>query len=161
MARFTILIGLLLTLVGVGSYFYALLTVGDANGPSPTALIPAFAGVPILLLGCVALKESLRKHAMHIVALLALLGFPAPGRAIGHEAGSRRTSQDDHTCVARAHGSIVRDTLGCLRTFVCRRPVAQNSGLNVWRFSFLADSVASARPASRPCHTGARSTASK
>ncbi|MHB0954853.1 MAG: hypothetical protein ACYC6N_30600 [Pirellulaceae bacterium] len=78
MARFTILIGLLLTLVGVGSYFYALLTGSEATGPSPTALIPAFAGVPILLLGCVALKESLRKHAMHVVALLALLGFLLP-----------------------------------------------------------------------------------
>lgn len=67
----TITIGLLLVLQGLGFYF------GTAT-KSMTALIPTFFGVPILLLGCVALKDSLRKHAMHGAVALALLGLLAP-----------------------------------------------------------------------------------
>ena len=48
-----------------------------------TALIPAFAGFPILILGLVALKDSIRKHAMHAVAMLALLGLLLPLGRLG------------------------------------------------------------------------------
>ena len=71
MPRTTIVIGLLLILQGVGFYF-------GTHTKSLTALIPTFFGVPIALLGCVALKESLRKHAMHGAVTLALLGLLAP-----------------------------------------------------------------------------------
>ena len=67
----TIAVGLLLILQGVGFYV-------ATETKSVTALIPAFFGVPISLLGCVALKDSLRKHAMHGVVTLALLGLLAP-----------------------------------------------------------------------------------
>jgi hypothetical protein len=40
-------------------------------------LIPAFVGLPILLLGILACKESARKHAMHAAAALGLLGLLA------------------------------------------------------------------------------------
>jgi hypothetical protein len=76
MAKLTILIGILLTLLGVG--FYVGLTAVEGQAPSATALIPALAGLPILLLGVAALKESIRKHAMHGVSFLALLGFLLP-----------------------------------------------------------------------------------
>ncbi|HVR95843.1 MAG TPA: hypothetical protein VMW27_04465 [Thermoanaerobaculia bacterium] len=74
MARLTIIYGLLLIVLGVGSYF----VTGQA---SKTALIPALFGVPILLCGVVALRDHLRRHAMHGAAALALLGFlgSAPG----------------------------------------------------------------------------------
>jgi hypothetical protein len=81
MARLTITIGILLTLLGVA--FYVGLTIDAGTRPSVTALIPAFAGLPILLLGVAALKESIRKHAMHGVALLALLGFLLPVGRLG------------------------------------------------------------------------------
>lgn len=67
----TVAIGLLLILQGVGFYIVT-------ETKSPTALIPAFFGIPILLLGCAALKESIRKHAMHGAVALALLGLLAP-----------------------------------------------------------------------------------
>ena len=39
-----------------------------------TALIPAGFGALFLVLGLLALKASLRKHAMHVAAMLGLLG---------------------------------------------------------------------------------------
>jgi hypothetical protein len=64
----TIVLGVILTLMGLWGYF------GLGSG-SITALIPAFFGVPFILLGVVALKESLLKHAMHAAAALAVLGL--------------------------------------------------------------------------------------
>ena len=68
MANITIIIGLLLMALGAGGYF-------GGGQASMTALIPAFFGLPIALLGVLALKEKLRKHAMHGAVLLGLLGF--------------------------------------------------------------------------------------
>jgi uncharacterized membrane protein len=45
--------------------------------PSNTALIPAGVGAVLVVLGVLALKESLLKHAMHAAAALGLLGFLA------------------------------------------------------------------------------------
>jgi hypothetical protein len=67
-ANITIVIGLILIALGLGGYF-------GTGTSSVTALIPAFFGGPILLLGVLALKESLRKHAMHAAVMIGLLGF--------------------------------------------------------------------------------------
>ncbi len=76
MVKYTITTGALLILLGVG--FYLGLASASDGSPSATALIPAFAGVPILLSGFLALRESLRKHAMHAASLFALIGFLLP-----------------------------------------------------------------------------------
>ena len=76
MGKTAILFGGLLIMLGVG--IYASLLVVDDTAPSITALIPAFFGLPIALLGVLALNEAYRKHAMHAVAVLALLGLLAP-----------------------------------------------------------------------------------
>ena len=68
MAKITIGLGCVLIALGLGGY------VGTGRA-SVTALIPAFFGLPLLLLGLVALKERMRKHAMHAAALIALLGL--------------------------------------------------------------------------------------
>jgi hypothetical protein len=47
--------------------------------PSNTALIPAGFGVVLVVLGLLALKESLLKHAMHAAAAVGLLGLLAGG----------------------------------------------------------------------------------
>ena len=57
-------------LQGIGFY------VGTSSN-SITALIPAFVGLPILVLGIVALVASARKHAMHLAAVMAALGLLA------------------------------------------------------------------------------------
>jgi hypothetical protein len=50
---------------------------------SGTALIPAYVGAVLVVLGLLALKESLLKHAMHLAALVGLLGFfAALGRLV-------------------------------------------------------------------------------
>ena len=74
MANLTVRVGTLLVLMGIGSYV--------ATGMvSVTALIPAFFGAPIAVLGQLAKNETRRKHAMHGAVLLGLLGFlgSAPG----------------------------------------------------------------------------------
>jgi hypothetical protein len=47
-----------------------------------TALIPAFFGLPLLLLGLVALNERLRKHAIHIAVIVGLLGCAGTARGL-------------------------------------------------------------------------------
>ena len=65
-SRLALLFGTLLVLTGIG---------GFAAFRSPTALIPVAFGVLLAVCGLVARKESLRKHAMHAAAAVALLGF--------------------------------------------------------------------------------------
>ncbi len=69
------LFGGLLTALGVVAYTSPdLLGTGDPFKIS--ALSPAFLGLPITLAGLVAaLKPSLLKHAMHVAAVLGLLGI--------------------------------------------------------------------------------------
>ena len=45
------------------------------GGISVTALIPAFFGLPLVVLGFLARSESIRRHAMHAAAALALVGW--------------------------------------------------------------------------------------
>ena len=68
MAKFSIAFGIILIILGLVSYF-------DISSESVTALIPTFLGIPILILGFLALNEKYLKHAMHGVAVLALFGF--------------------------------------------------------------------------------------
>ena len=68
MAKITIGLGFLLIALGLGSYF-------GTGRASVTALIPAFFGLPLLLLGLVALNERMRKTAILIAVVIGLLGF--------------------------------------------------------------------------------------
>ncbi len=73
MARTTIVFGCVLIALGVGSYF-------GTGRASMTAMIPAFLGLPLLLLGVVALNDRRRKHAMHAAVVVGLLGFIGAAR---------------------------------------------------------------------------------
>ena len=66
----SIVCGGLLIAVGVWGY---------AGSSAPTALIPAGIGAVLAVLGLLALKESLLKHAMHAAAALGLLSFLVTG----------------------------------------------------------------------------------
>ena len=68
MSSISIIVGLVLTIYGAYSY-----TMSETQ--SPTALIPAGFGVAFLLLGALAIREKLRKHAMHVAAMVGLIGF--------------------------------------------------------------------------------------
>lgn len=60
-------VGSALVVLGVGAYVLT-------GAESITALLPAFLGVPIGLLGVLAGRESMRRHAIHAALVLALLG---------------------------------------------------------------------------------------
>jgi O-antigen/teichoic acid export membrane protein len=64
----TIGLGIALILLGVVGYI-------ASSSASVTALIPAFFGVPLLILGLLARDDNKRKTAMHIAAVIGLLGF--------------------------------------------------------------------------------------
>src|ERR1700722_7716941 len=64
----TIVLGLFLSACGALFFF-------NANAQSPTALITAFIGVPLVLLGLLSFQAKMRKHAMHLAAIVGLLGF--------------------------------------------------------------------------------------
>jgi hypothetical protein len=68
MAKTSIAFGIVLIVLGLISYF-------GISSESITALIPTFLGIPVLLLGYIALNEKYLKHAMHGTAVLMLLGF--------------------------------------------------------------------------------------
>lgn len=79
MARITIVTGIILVVLGLGAYVYAMST-GSA---SVTALIPAFVGVPILLLGLGAARWPARRALLaHIAVALALIGMIGAGRGL-------------------------------------------------------------------------------
>lgn len=79
MPKIAIIVGLLLTVLGAAGYVVGMMD----QKASWTALIPAFAGVPILFCGVMARNPECRKHAMHGAVLFGLLGFLAPlGRLV-------------------------------------------------------------------------------
>jgi uncharacterized membrane protein YeaQ/YmgE (transglycosylase-associated protein family) len=81
----TVVMGLLLIALGIWGRFGGDLGLWEPLGVVPpehlsvTALIPAFIGAALVVLGLLALKESFLKHAMHAAAMLGLLGLLAAG----------------------------------------------------------------------------------
>ena len=76
MAHTTIVFGIILVVLGVVSY------VGT-GAVSVTALIPAFFGGVLCLLGWIARNDRYRKHALHVAVIVGVVGFlgAAPGLA--------------------------------------------------------------------------------
>jgi uncharacterized membrane protein len=66
-----IIVGALLLALGIGLYVIA---AQNEPRPSVTALIPAFFGLPILILGLLAREPNRRKHMMHGAVIFGLIG---------------------------------------------------------------------------------------
>ena len=78
LAKVTIVVGALLVILGLAAYF----GMQEPGARSMTAMIPAFFGLPLAVLGLVAqAKPQTRKHTMHAAAALGTLGVlgTAPG----------------------------------------------------------------------------------
>ena len=81
----SVVMGVLLVLLGVWGYWGGSLGLWEPLGLAApehlswTALIPAFVGLALVVLGLLAFKESLLKHAMHAAAMIGLLGLLAAG----------------------------------------------------------------------------------
>src|ERR1700735_1424536 len=69
--------GLFLMVLGFVGYF--VMGHFHPDKQSLTALIPAAFGVVLVVLGLLARKDSLRKHAMHGAAMIGLIGSVVPG----------------------------------------------------------------------------------
>lgn len=75
MAKTAVIFGVLLIALGLGAY---LLT----GAQSPTALIPAMFGFLLALLGRIAANPTKRKAAMHMAAVLGILGIAGSARGL-------------------------------------------------------------------------------
>ena len=76
MPSLTVRVGVLLVIFGVASYVMT-------SGVSLTALIPSVIGALLAICGLVAVRqERLRPHAMHVAALLALVGVAGTASAL-------------------------------------------------------------------------------
>lgn len=89
MSRLTVGFGISLVLIGLTFYLVS-------GRSSLTALIPAAFGIVLILLGIVAERAASPKHAMHMAAVVALLGiggslngFPDFFRMLGGDAVER------------------------------------------------------------------------
>jgi hypothetical protein len=69
--RWTILFGMLLVAIGVGGYYVT-------GAEHHTALIPAVLGVAMFVCGVVAAQGAMRMLAMHVAALIGVIGFVGP-----------------------------------------------------------------------------------
>ncbi|MGL6076671.1 MAG: hypothetical protein ACRC8S_21150 [Fimbriiglobus sp.] len=69
-----IICGALLITIGVNAYLNG--TPNPETGAvSPTALIPAYFGGALALMGALGFIEGLRKHVMHLAAMVGLFGL--------------------------------------------------------------------------------------
>ena len=107
-------------LVGLSAFGYI---NGDPTKDKVTAFIPAFVGVPLILCGLIALKESLLKHAMHVAAMLGLLGFLASAGRLGMVAaqGKLDMSQLAAQCAAGMAGLCAVFVALCVKSFIDAR----------------------------------------
>ena len=69
MAKVTLVFAVLLIALGLVGYL-------GTGSQYPTALIPTWIGIALLLCGLITLaRPAVRKHAMHLAALLGVFGF--------------------------------------------------------------------------------------
>ena len=76
MSSLAIIFGILLNIVGLFGFL-------ETGATHYTALIPCALGLLLILSGLIAKKENLRRHAMHVAVLVALLGFLGTASAFG------------------------------------------------------------------------------
>ena len=114
MAKQTIGFGVILIVLGLGAYF---------GTQAITSMIPAFFGLPLVILGVLAFKEAAQMHVMHGAALLGLLGFIAPmSRLIPAFLSTEKKSTATAMGVQLAMAVICIVFLGlCIRSFVHAR----------------------------------------
>jgi len=118
----TLIISLLLIALGGVTYMIA----GGPGEASPTALIPTFFGIVVGLFGLLALKPGARKHAMHAVSVLALLGVLASGGKFAGDLASGKFAMDmaGFSQIAMSALSLLLLVL-CIRSFIQARRARQ------------------------------------
>lgn len=77
MPLIAILFGAALIALGLDGFQNLFGIIQPTDLHSPTALIPAAFGVALVLCGLVAVNPNKRKHAMHLAAMIGLVGLLA------------------------------------------------------------------------------------
>jgi len=75
MPKITLIFSILYIALGLAAFFLT-------GALHKTALIPAYFGVVLLLLGLLGQKENLRKHVMHAALLVVLLALFGTARSL-------------------------------------------------------------------------------
>jgi len=75
MPKITLIFSILYVALGLAAFFLT-------GALHKTALIPAYFGVVLLLLGLLGQKENLRKHVMHAALLVVLLALFGTARSL-------------------------------------------------------------------------------
>ena len=75
MPKITLIFSVLYTAVGLGAFFLT-------GAIHKTALIPAYLGAVLLVLGLLGQKENLRRHVMHAALLVGLLALFGTARSL-------------------------------------------------------------------------------
>lgn len=113
----SIVSGFLLVLIGAVGYLYGI----SSGHASITALIPAFFGAVLFLLGIIARsRESLRKHLMHAAVIVALIGFILTAGRLISKAGELTMSAAVFSQLAMALVCLVFVVLA-VRSFINAR----------------------------------------
>ena len=118
MYRVTILFGVLLGITGVVGFY-------QSGAEHPTALIPAFIGIPLFVCGIIAAKEAMRMLAIHIAVLVSLIGF------IGAAATLFKADQEIAAIVSKSITSVLCATFVglCVRSFIQARKTREASAV--------------------------------
>jgi hypothetical protein len=100
----------------------------------PTQFIPTAFGVILLICGAIALKESLRKHAMHAAAVVALLGaLMGLGRGVSSLVSLARGNEVNSLALAMVLGMstiLIAFLVLCIRSFRAARMARQAAEAN-------------------------------
>jgi hypothetical protein len=123
------LIGVILSGIGLVGWYGAGAGWFEAE-QSPTALIPAWIGVALMICGMiVTVKESARKHAMHVAAMIALLGaIGAPMRPVMKLAKGESVNFEGIAFVSQAATSLLclAFVVLAVRSFIAARRARQS-----------------------------------
>ncbi|MFP6872853.1 MAG: hypothetical protein VCA55_05020 [Verrucomicrobiales bacterium] len=112
-SKISLAIGVVLVLLGLGSYF-------GTGRASVTALIPAFLGLPIMICGLMARDESKRMIAAHIAVLIGVLGVLAGfGRGIQQLLNEKTGTATTVTLIMAAICLLY--VVACVRSFIAAR----------------------------------------
>ena len=118
MYRVTVLFGVLLGITGVVGFY-------QSGAEHPTALIPAFIGIPLFVCGIIAAKEVMRMLAIHIAVLVGLIGF------IGAAATLFKADQEMAPGVSKSITSVLCATFVglCVRSFIQARKARETAAV--------------------------------